>query len=213
MFDSERSLSYQVFMARAGYRPRVPKRTGISPRRAATRERLTEAAIDVVAKRGFAGASVDEIAEGAGMSIGALYSNFTSKDELFLAVFDAHLGWFQERMDEAKKAEDPAKAIADWFDSLTNNRQQFMVFVEFWAHAVRNPKLRRQFAPRMAQMRQAVAETIKARAAAAGTEPPLPADLLALMFLAAWRGLSMEKLADPKAVPNAEIGRLLGGLA
>jgi AcrR family transcriptional regulator len=196
----------------AGYLARVAKRTRISPRRAATRQRLIDAAIDVVAKRGFAGASVDAIAEHAGMSIGALYSNFASKDDLFLAVFDAHVGWFQDRMEEAEQTEDAAMAIADWFGSLANNRQQFMVFVAFWAHAVRNPKLRRQFATRMAHMRASLASTLEARAAAAGAELPLPADLLALVVLAAWRGLSMEKLADPKAVPDAEIGRLLGGL-
>ena len=42
-------------------------------------------------ERGFHGASLDEIAETAGYWKGAVYSNFDSKDELFLAVFDAHL--------------------------------------------------------------------------------------------------------------------------
>jgi AcrR family transcriptional regulator len=190
----------------------VAKPVAISARRAETRERLIRAAVAVVAKHGFAGATVDQIADSAGMSIGALYSNFASKDDLFLAVFDVHIDWFRDRMDEAKQAKDPAKAIADWFDALPSNRQQFMVFIEFWAHAVRNPKLRRQFATRMAQMREAVAETIESRAAAAGTALPLPPDQLAVMVLAAWRGLSLEKLADTKAVPSGDVGRLLGGI-
>ena len=54
--------------------------------RKATRQRLLEAAAQVIARVGLASASVEEIAETAGFSRGAFYSNFQSKDELFLAV-------------------------------------------------------------------------------------------------------------------------------
>ncbi len=55
-------------------------------RRARTRAHLLESAADVFARRGFHGASVEEVAEVAGYSKGAVYSNLASKDELFLAV-------------------------------------------------------------------------------------------------------------------------------
>ena len=66
-----------------------------TPRRAATQRKLTDAAIATVARRGFHAATVDAIADSAGYSVGAIYSNFGSKDELFLAVFDEHLAWFE----------------------------------------------------------------------------------------------------------------------
>ena len=53
---------------------------------ARTRQALLDAAAQVFANRGFGGASLDEIAEVAGYTKGAVYSNFGSKDELFLAV-------------------------------------------------------------------------------------------------------------------------------
>ena len=58
----------------------------ISARRERTRERLLDAAADVFARVGFGAASVEAIAEAAGFTRGAFYSNFESKDELFLAL-------------------------------------------------------------------------------------------------------------------------------
>ena len=72
-----------------------------SDRRMHTRRSLVDAALQVVAEKGFDRASVDDIAAKAGYSIGALYSNFAGKDELFLAVFDAHVGWFEDKLEAA----------------------------------------------------------------------------------------------------------------
>ena len=118
----------------------------ISDRRSQTRQRLIEAATKIVAEKGFDSATVDDIAEAAGFSIGGLYSNFSGKDELFLAVFDGHLEWFEQLLEDAQSVDDPAGAIADWFRAPGEGRYQFLVFVEFWAYAVRRPKLRREFA-------------------------------------------------------------------
>lgn len=63
--------------------------TGVSTRRAATRDRLIEAAIAVFAEKGVLGASVEEICEAAGFTRGAFYSNFEHKDALCEAVLDA----------------------------------------------------------------------------------------------------------------------------
>jgi AcrR family transcriptional regulator len=191
----------------------VARKRVISERRSETRRRLVEAATKVVAEKGFDGATVDDIAEAAGFSVGALYSNFSGKDELFLVVFDGHLEWFEQRMNEGRTVDDPAKAIADWFGALSQNKHQFLVFVDFWAYAVRRPKLRREFAKRMGQMRGAVAGLLEARAADAERPLPLDADTLALLVLALWRGLTLEKLANSRAVPDDEIGRLLSLVA
>src|SRR5258708_12401897 len=56
-----------------------------------TRVHLLEAAAEVFARRGFHGASVEEVAEVAGYTKGAVYSNFTSKDDLFLAVLEGRI--------------------------------------------------------------------------------------------------------------------------
>jgi AcrR family transcriptional regulator len=59
-------------------------------RKQRTRADLVAAAREVFLRRGFHGASLEEICEQAGYTKGAVYSNFAGKDELFLAVLDAH---------------------------------------------------------------------------------------------------------------------------
>lgn len=61
----------------------------ISPRRAATRQRLLAAASTVISQRGVNGASVEAICEEAGFTRGAFYSNFTTKEDLLKALMDA----------------------------------------------------------------------------------------------------------------------------
>ena len=180
-----------------------------TPRRAATQDRLVAAATAVVARRGFHAATVDEIAAEAGYSVGALYSNFKGKDELFLAVFEGHMRWFAERLQAA--AGGPGKRVVhDWMEALADNPEQLLIFIEFWAYAVRKPRLRRRFAERMAEIRAATAKALEERATAAGRPLGLPADTLALVLMAAGRGLGLEKLADPEAVDDSATDLLSG---
>jgi AcrR family transcriptional regulator len=147
-------------------------------RREKTRQKLIRAAFDLVAREGFEAASVDAIARRAGYSIGALYSNFGGKDELFLAAFDEHVSWFEDRLAAAAGADDSARAFAEWMEQIAREPDQFLVFVEFWAYAVRKPKTRRQLAERLAQMRARVTDLL-------GDEQQ------ALISLATVRGLAM----------------------
>ena len=178
---------------------RVTAKRALTERRAATHARLVEAATTVVARRGFHAATVDAIADEAGYSVGALYSNFAGKDEVFLAVFDGHLRWYTEQLEAARAAPVPAQGLRDWLDGLIRDPDQLLVFIEFWAYAVRKPKLRRHFAARMRGIRTTLAEMIEER----GAELPVAPETLAVVLLALWRGLALEKLADPDAVDDA----------
>jgi AcrR family transcriptional regulator len=189
----------------------VTSKRALTERRAPTHARLVEAATKVVARRGFHAATVDEIAEEAGFSIGALYSNFDGKDDVFLAVFDGHLRWFEERLEESASAEDPTRAFKDWMDSLMREPEQLLIFIEFWAYAVRRPKLRRSFAARMAEMRADMAVALEQRAERTGGELQLPAATLAIVLLAMARGLGIEKLADDDAVDDS-VAQLVASL-
>ena len=166
-----------------------------SERREQTKRKLVKAAIDVIARDGFHAASVDAIAKRAGFSIGALYSNFGAKDDLFFAVFDEHVAWFEERLAEGAAKEDRNAAVLEWMTMLDRQPQQFFVFVEFWAYAVRKPKLRARLAERLAEMRERLTEVV-------GDET------VALVSLATARGLAMERLADADAVSDEVIAAL-----
>jgi len=125
--------------------------TGVSTRRAATRDRLVEAAIAVFAEKGVLGASVEEICEAAGFTRGAFYSNFEHKDALCEAVLDALLADNLLAMNEALAAAD-ALADADlgalipsviqvFLDSQRGGRTWALAAQELRLYAAREPAL------------------------------------------------------------------------
>src|ERR671914_602702 len=69
--------------------------------RAQTREELLDAAARVFARRGLDGATVEAVSEEAGFSTGAVYSNFESKEELFLSLYEERI---QRRRRELRAA-------------------------------------------------------------------------------------------------------------
>ena len=69
----------------------TPARPTREEKKARTRAQLIDAAATVFARRGYMAASLDEVAEEAGLTKGAVYSNFDSKEDLFEAVIDDRL--------------------------------------------------------------------------------------------------------------------------
>jgi len=71
-----------------------------SARRRRTRARLLDAAFDVFAEQGVRAASVETIAEAAGFTRGAFYSNFSTKEELFFALMEREKTMRLEQLDQ-----------------------------------------------------------------------------------------------------------------
>jgi AcrR family transcriptional regulator len=82
--------------------------------RAETRARLLDAAAEVIAARGLDGASIDEIADRAGYTRGAFYSNFSGKPELLVELCEQRLRAYAERIVPQVMAEpaDQRSAVA-----------------------------------------------------------------------------------------------------
>src|SRR5919204_3848463 len=107
-----------------------------------TRTRIIESAAQVFARRGFGRGSLEEIAESAGYSKGAVYSNFAGKDELFLAVLDAR---FERRARlladvvlDGERLEDSYRAVAQSMVVADEGEPRWTpLLLEFWAHASR----------------------------------------------------------------------------
>lgn len=183
--------------------------------RALARLRLLDAAEAVFARRGYHGASVDEIAREAGATSGALYSNFTSKEELFLALFErsAHgdVHEYSQAFGSGENPDEEARGVADlWMRILRERPHYFPLIVEFWAYAMREPQLREPLAQRFATLRAAaahlIAEGAEHRGIAVGEEF---AGRLGLIVIALGNGLALQKLIDPGAVPDELYGDML----
>jgi AcrR family transcriptional regulator len=182
-------------------------------RREQTRSDLLKAAATVFARRGYTGASVDEIAAEAGFSSGALYSNFKGKEDLFLALFEEQIRDFGSELTEAVIGETVDARVEGgaerWMDLLKRDPGMFLLFVEFWAYAVRNPEVRERLAPRYEAARRVVAELIERSAAELGVGVAMPAAELAVAVDALADGLALQRLIDPSAVPDDLFARVL----
>lgn len=177
-------------------------------KQARTRAELIATAAEVFARRGYNGASVEEIAEEAGYSHGAVYSNFDGKADLFLAVFEDYmaerareLATTQVQLADDAPLEVRARALADqWMDRFSKDRASIVLHMEFIAHASRDPELAGRFGSRSAALREAVAHYIAGYQEEAGVEFALPPDDLALVLRALGIGLAVEALVSPDAV-------------
>ncbi|HET9163368.1 MAG TPA: TetR family transcriptional regulator [Solirubrobacterales bacterium] len=184
------------------------KRETRAEKQARTRAQLIATAAKVFARRGYSGASVEEIAEEAGYSHGAVYSNFEGKADLFLAVFEEYMAERVRELAETQAAlpedaplEARARALADqWMDRFARDRESVVLHMEFIAHADRDPELAGRFGARSAAMREAVSRYISHYEEEAGVELPLPSDELAVVLRALGIGLAVESLVSPEAV-------------
>jgi AcrR family transcriptional regulator len=178
-----------------------------------TREAVVAAGATVFARRGFQAASVREIAAEAGMTTGAVYSNFDGKADLFLAVLeekiDPRLATMYEKARRAPR-EGVGSPVGEEFAAYIRGQRRWLILlIEFWAQAARDPNLRPKFGERHAKLRAAVAEVVAERAATLGTKLALPPDQLAIVLIALTNGMAVEQLADPGAVPMGLYGRAL----
>jgi AcrR family transcriptional regulator len=189
-----------------------------SARRAQTRARLLQAAAQVYARRGFSGATLDEVAREAGFTKGAVYDHFGSKENLLLALVEEHLaGQMAEQIglfDRARTTwERPVVGSDHWMARLEEDPDPFRLFVELWIHAQRDERLRRRLAEGLDMLRATFAQFSAASAADAGLEsPPQVAEQFANVMLGLGVGLAMLKLTDLPSVPPSLLGAVLSVL-
>lgn len=176
-------------------------------RKAETRSALLEAAATVFARRGMQQASIDEVAEHAGYTKGAVYAHFESKEELFLAMLDDRFARHAEEIDDLlasdAEPEDQARmGAANFIDLISSDPEWERLFFEFSAYAARNENFRRELVARRRQLQERMAELFWRRAEELGVEPPFPMEEIARMTFAMADGIALQKLLDPESVPD-----------
>jgi hypothetical protein len=98
-------------------------------------------------------------------------------------------------------------------NAMTENRDWQVLFLDYWARAVRDPVIGARFAEHRRAARQVITEAIVKLAQSLNVTMPLPPDLVTLVILGLSNGLAVEELADPGTVPSSLIGTVLNRLA
>jgi AcrR family transcriptional regulator len=177
---------------------------------ALTRRELLDAARRRFLRDGYHGTTLDDVADDAGHTKGAVYSAFGSKGGLFLALFDEVVDRRVEaiRLLLAPHDSDAARLAALAQQPFDERSAQFLLLtIEFWVHAAREPALLDAFSERYRRLRVRLAELAPAA-------NPFDEQRWAIATLALSNGLALERLIDPHGVPDdlmASIQRRLLG--
>ncbi len=171
-----------------------------------TRNGLLDTARRVFLQRGYHRTTLDTVAEAAGYSKGAVYSNFNSKDDLFLALLDqlseVRLREFDEdwaaSQDAPNRQEDMARRWAR--RRMHQGHEWSLLLMEFWTHAARDLQTRKAFALRHARLVESVAQRLSEMAAELGLRfRRSPADVARAASVIG-HGMALEQLLDPTSV-------------
>jgi AcrR family transcriptional regulator len=175
-------------------------------KKAELRADLIDAAAELFAERGYWGVSLDEIAERAGVTKGAVYSNFESKDDLLLAVAATQSINLDPTLllDESLTLAEVARATGMEVGRIATSPEQRRLApreLELSTIALTNEKIRDVLTAFGRLQRETLARILETKAAAEGVELPLPALELATILWAAGQGLTRHRFLDPDAVP------------
>ncbi|WP_327294698.1 MULTISPECIES: TetR/AcrR family transcriptional regulator [unclassified Streptomyces] len=182
----------------------MPK--GPTKRRPQTTARLLEAAREIFAERGFYGASIEVICERAGLTRGAFYSNFRTKEELFFALFDLQAQRVTERLaravDELDTMDDPLRTLIARMSAVDEaERGWFLLSTEFTLHAIRHPEAARTLAEHDRLLRERIVVLLGRLFERLGRTPTVDLDSLARLTTALHEGALTQSLVESDALP------------
>jgi AcrR family transcriptional regulator len=178
---------------------------------------LLAAALRVFLARGYHAATLEQIADEAGFSKGAVYSRFGSKADMFLGLLTDRI---------AVRAAQNASAVAElassgtvagmielaWQAERATPGWRLLV-TEFRVLAARDPALNRRYATAHATTVDGIASVLSAMAERDGISLAVPARRLAELLLAIETGIALEQLASPDALDIPQAGSALCQLA
>lgn len=181
---------------------RVAVRTRLSRHEAQvqTRERLVDAARRLFVRHGFGGTSLRDIAEEAGYSQGAFYSNFPCKEAVLLDILKRHVAWEEEQLDAIvgngeHGAEQVLAALGKWFEKFETDRDWSILTVELQLHALRSPTFAESYSRFWLEHEKRVADLVSQTFARCGKVVPVDPAQLAAGLMALSNGLAVQESA------------------
>ncbi len=197
--------------------------SGGSTRREATRQKLYEAAVTLIAEQGFSATTVDEIAERAGVAKGTVYYNFASKSVLFEELLRHGVGLLTASLRDGGRADRPGRGGTK-VDALDAMIRAGLVFIDrypaftqlYVAELWRTNRAWQSTLMVVRQQAVAVVEDVLREAVASGElsdeiDIPLTAAALVGMVLVAaldWQAFQPERSLDDV---HSALSRLLQG--
>ena len=188
---------------------RKPRRLSRKEKQAETRRRLLDAAERVFLRRGLQSWSVEEIAAEAGFTRGAFYSNFKSKDELFVELLqDRVYRQYTQMAEQAQEQRGAPRERLRWGIERVRDVQKdeegkwlFRLWLECLTQAARDDDFRKLAATFWSGNRALLSEQVGETFKEIGRKPLLPPKQIATAMIALDVGLAVQHLVDPDEAP------------
>jgi AcrR family transcriptional regulator len=177
------------------------------------REAVLAAARRVFIDKGYAGATLEAIAEEAGFSKGVMYSQFESKADLFLTLIERRIDERSEQ-DEHVVAEHAGRdGLRRLFkagaEDAAREAAWARLLIEFRALASRDPVLNARYAAAHARTVEHLASVLKRLWGKATVDSPFPPQVMAEFVLAFATGATLESAANPAALPFETVSQMV----
>lgn len=175
-----------------------------------TRQRLLDAAEKLIAKKGLASTSVEDIAEAAGYTRGAFYSNFGGKNDLFIELLRRDHQQATEELNSLLSDDIPVEQLQartrEIYSQLYRDNECFMNWTEARMAAARDAKFRTKLSALMQEKRMQIARFIEYFYQRVGVTPPSSPDAMAMGFMSLVEGVKLFMLSTPQDMngPQAE---------
>ena len=189
------------------------KRLNREESRAQTRTALLAAAAKVIAKSGFAGASVEDIAAEAGYTRGAFYSNFKGKDDLFIQLLrEDHtqmLEVFRDVFRTSSDNDDLGNRLRMFYGQMFRNDDHCALWMEARLHAVRHASFRTHLNKLIDENYDEITGFVERYAELTGWTPPIAAREIAIGLCALAESIKWAHVANPIQVDDPTANRVL----
>ncbi|MHB8777096.1 MAG: TetR/AcrR family transcriptional regulator [Anaerolineales bacterium] len=174
-----------------------------------TRSKIIASAVKLFSARGFNAASVDYICKDAGISKGAFYHHFESKQALFLALLD---GWLQTIDNAIETSKD--KTVPETFVQMTEAfpyifetaSEGLPMFLEFWLQASRDEKIWQASIAPYRRYHKLFTSLIK-KGVEEGSFVEVNPELASRLIISTAMGLLLQSLLDPKGAKWEKVAR------
>ena len=185
--------------------------------RAQTREHLIDAARHLFVTNGYGGASIRDIANNAGYSQGAFYSNFSSKEDVLLELLRRHMDAEAMQLttlmgDNAQLPEQMLARLEAWASTLNHDADWCMLSIELQLHARRSPSFAEEYQKVWDKHQAEIGGVINLLFEKLGRSTPAEPHELAAAFMALSHGLALQKTADRQELTGRLIMVFLRGL-
>ncbi|MBB6147341.1 AcrR family transcriptional regulator [Silvibacterium bohemicum] len=185
----------------------MKKRLTRQESKALTQEKLLVAAAKAFARRGFAGASIDEITQAAGFSRGAFHSNFKNKDALFLALIEREIMTLTHGAHESITASSSAKESLENLRKFyapfgSTEKDAFLLITEAYLYAVRNVRFGKKLSTLFRKVHDELKLSLERFHEQTRYKNPIPADQLILIGFSLGHGLALYNLMDGERYPE-----------